>query len=313
MTDASKLIESAEADDWDEEEGDLLSIEDLIARAELEPNLADIYVEGSRDAEMLRLVLQAEGIEAEVYPVSDRLKVLRSEVELVDEEYGNRSKLLAASAHVDTARGVDGHRFSFFVDADWTTVRGPQVHVDSSLIVTDVPAMEHYYLQSDSFAKTLQVGLERSDISPDEVRVALKGALRDVAIARLVLKDLHIACIDKFATLCVFKNGTSSANSMEIILRSINGAGRGRDIKELNLEERVATYRGWLDAANHPGRGHDIAPLLSKLLRLRNLFGQADALEVLMRTGVEIAEISALPVVRRLVARLQGPSSTSTA
>jgi hypothetical protein len=294
-----------------DDDGEFLTVNDLITRAILEPTITDVYVEGRRDADILRLVLAAEGVDAEVFAVNDRLTVPREDVVPFAEEYGNRAKLQAVAGTLDLALGADRHSYSFLIDSDWALVKGPVPLPSSSLILTDLPSMEHHFIESVSFGKTLRLGFERANAEANEVRSALRGALQDVAAARLVLEDLNVSCIDSFPALCIFSGSKSSADSMEIIRRSLNAAGRGSEISTSRLSERLATYKEWIETSSHPGRGHDIAPLLIRYLKLKNAFASKSVVEVVLRTGMELHEFLPLRMIQRVVERSSGRSEAA--
>lgn len=285
--------------------GDLSTIQDLIARAELEPTLVDIYVEGRRDAELVRLVLAEADIDATVFPISDRLDIRSEEIGPYSEDYGNRSKLITAATQIDAALGASGHMYTFVADADWTSVIGPQTVGDTSLLLTDGPSVEHYFLESPSFQQVLSVGLERSECSASDVRKRLLGAMRDVASARLVLNQLNVSCTAKFTALCVFDSDRSSANAVEIVRRSLAAASRSSEFSSRKIVDQIAVYRGWIEDASHAGRGHDIAPILIKLLSLAGDFAKVPVVEAIMRSSVGVAELLEKQLFQKLVSRIR--------
>lgn len=294
-------------------DGELSTIDDLIARAKLEPTLVDVYVEGRRDADLVRSMFREAGIDASVFAVSDRLHITREETAPHSSDYGNKAKLVAAAARLDAALGASGHGISFIADSDWSPVIGPMMLGDTSLFLTDGPSMECYFFVSASFQQVLTSGLERAEASADVVRAQLLGAMQDVASARLLLEEMDVAIIEKFVAVCFFEKNESRADALEIVRRSLNAARRGKEFSTTRVDQQLQTYRQWISVAGHMGRGHDIAPMLIKLLKLSGDLAKSGVIEAMMRSSVRVSELLMAPLFQRVVSRIRAQSALSAA
>lgn len=283
--------------------GDLLILDEVLARAELEPTLYDIYVEGRSDAVVFESLFGYLGLEVSVFAVADRIAIRREEVQPYSADYGNKDKLIAAAALTQHSFRGPKKNLLFVIDNDWISVTGPYPIYREFLEISDLPSMEHYFLRDPGFQRFLSVGLKLTDLQASQVRSKLEGALRDIAAARLVLRNHQIGCIDKVAALCDFKGSPTSANISEIVKRS--AARNGDGVAWQALVSQIPDYRSMLEECDHGGRGHDIAPLLIALLKLKGHFADVEVVEAMMRVSVTPQELLAHPFFERVVERTQ--------
>jgi hypothetical protein len=284
--------------------GDLQTLEELAVRIELEPSLQDVYVEGPGDVAIMRALFAETGITASVYSVKDRLDVRRPEVELYSEDYGNKAILVAAAAIIEGLVGSDSRSVLFVVDSDWAQVTGPMPIAKAYLEHTDLPSMEHYFLDERSFQRFLTQGLQRQELSASVVREQISNALLDVAAARIALEHVKVKCFANPFSVATFTSTESSADTQEIIKRSlaiIPAASRPATWQELTLHS--LEYKRWLRDAKHLGRGHDIAPALIHALKLKGDFAHVEVLESLMRASVDTRDLLGHDFFRRVVER----------
>jgi hypothetical protein len=285
--------------------GDLLTIDELIARAQFEPSLIDIYVEGDGDVAVFRSIFDYLELEVGVFAVNARLDIRRNEVEPFSIDYGNRSKLIAAAARVHQELPVTQRTLTFIIDADWAHVVGPVPVLNSCLILTDLPSIEHYFFDGPAFRRFLTLGISKPNADPDKVRPRLVEALQDIAAARIALESVDVECIPKFAALCTFGAEASSADTLEIVRRSIDRIPAGsRSPSMLVISSHLSGYRELIRKSGHPGRGHDIAPLLIAFFSLSGHFADRDVVEALLRTSSTPSELLEYPFFQRVVTRV---------
>jgi hypothetical protein len=285
--------------------GDLQTLEELITRVELEPTMKDLYVEGPGDVAIMEAVLAHAGIKAKVYAVKERLDIRRDQVEEYSEDYGNRSLLVTAAAVLETRLGVAQTSVLCVIDSDWAHVIGPMPLRRSCLEMTDLPSIEHYFLAPSAFRRFLKQGLQRPDAEPEKVKDLLTGGLLDIAAARIALENVNVACLDQPFSLANFKKKPSAANGREIIKRSVERLpAPSRPTTWQKIADNLSVYRQWLEAQEHLGRGHDIAPAIITAFNLKGDLAKPSVIEALMRTTARADELINEPFFRRVVARM---------
>jgi len=285
--------------------GDLLTIEELIARAELEPSLIDVYVEGESDAAVFRAIFAELGIDAAVFPVRTRLDIRRAEVDPYSSEYGNRTMLITAAMRADAALRPSNTSLTFVIDADWAQAVGPIQIPLPGLISSDLPSMEHYFLEDRSLRRFLTLGLMKPDLNVSEVKAKLKGCLQDIAAARLTLENFNIACVTKIAAVCDFTSTPTTANADELVRLSFDKVPRAsRPVEFATARTLVPGYRQLVTDADHPGRGHDIAPLLISMLSLTGQLSDPEMVETLMRASSVPSELLEYQFFRDVATRV---------
>lgn len=285
--------------------GELLTIEDLIARAELEPTVVDVYVEGRSDVAVLRRVFDFATVEVGVFAIDDRIGIRREDVEPFSDDYGKRAKVIAAAAAVELA-SPDLTNLIFVVDADWMSITGPVPAQRAMLLWTDRPSVEHYFAEGPPFDRFLSLGLGRTDLDPDDVRSSVENVIRDVAAARIALKSIDIACIETWTRLIDLNTSPPSVDYAEVFRRSLsNVPRRSRPAGWEGIADTLAEFRTMLDERQHSGRGHDIAPALIAILGLVGHFASPEVVEAMMRGSATEQDLLAHSFFSGLVERVR--------
>lgn len=284
--------------------GDLQTIDDLLALAEFEPELRDVFVEGRGDVHFFGWYFDERGLEATVLAVSDRLYIPRDQIALDAIEYGEREKLVTLARRVSSELPPGQKRITVILDADWQDVTGPVLIHRDCVLVTDFPSMEFYFFTESTMERFQRLGLARQPRPFADVQLSLSGALLDVAAVRLVLRGSRVGCTGKFVELCTL-SPSSGADIREILQRSLSGAHASERPANLDsLVEWASDYRQMLVGAAHPGRGHDLAPMLIALFGLRNELAKVEVVEKLMRSTARADELDDFPLFVELRVRL---------
>lgn len=287
--------------------GDLQTIDEYLLLIDLEPGLQDVFVEGRTDAALVRQALSLAELDAQVYAISDRLYVPREEVGMLSLDYGERDKLITLAFHLETRSAATETRVVLVVDADWNEATGPIPIKRRHIVFTDGPSLEWYVVDPPNLAQFVEVGLRRPNGSAHEFIQAVRSPLRQIAAARLALKDLGVAISDKFPECCDLTPGRSTADIAEIIRRSVSSVHPPLDPGgRASVVERALGYQELLDLADFPGRPKDLVPLAIAFFNLSSNLRVPDTVHRLLVASIAPSTIVASPafgeVQRRLAA-----------
>lgn len=279
------------------------SLRDLsVLHKELEPGLRDIYVESRADAMLFRTFLKEMGVRADgVYPIDDRAIVDSDIVREAGGEVGPRGRLIGL-ASVVTTWGLDQPGITCVVDADRDGVFGGPTYPD--LLKTDGGSVEVYAFAPRPLQRFLHLVLGR-DVQAEQLIAMVSPALRELFLIRAVL-HLHgprIALVPKFTACCEFGGHQVDVDSDELISRSLAAASAGsrRGVVLSHLE----TARQILPLDERALiRGHDIAPMLVKVLDLKNDWAKVEFIEKALRVCLRVEDLQDEPLFVQIRDRL---------
>lgn len=277
------------------------TLQELQVLYALHPNLRDVVVEGRDDAAWLRWYLAEHGLSAGVYAVDDRVTVPSEMVRPVHQDVNPRGRVVALAA---AAKGwsLPGPSLTCVVDADFDLFEAGESPDD--LLTTDYASMEVYALAKRPLSKFL-VSMAKSEIEAEELVALLKPAWAVVYSLRYVLHrhtdGARLA--DNFADRC-FNSSREIVADVQELLRAVTPSPR----REM-LSEILKLHAEFLEKV--PGgdslqgiRGHDIAPMIIRFLRLRNDMAHPDNVEKIMRSALELRDLDDYDLFRRLRERV---------
>jgi hypothetical protein len=256
----------------------LRTLEDLrVLHSVLEPGLRDIYVEARSDRNLFRWYLnEARLFTPAVYAIDDRVQVDVTTVLEAGGEVGPRGRLIGLAAAVQSW-ALAYPAVTCIIDADRDYVFSGREYPD--LYRTDYGSLEVYAFQPRPLAQLLSVVLGK-DVDARDLIDYLTPALNELFLARAVLHIYGpaVPLVDNFVSCCECSADACKVDSEKLVVRSLEVASlvamRGQVLARLE-EARVRLPSDRRRAI----RGHDIAPLLIKTLRLTNQWASTPAVD----------------------------------
>jgi hypothetical protein len=282
--------------------GDVQTVDELIALLYLEPEYRLVLAEGRHDALLINWFLTENDVVVSVNAVSDRLVVTREEVGEEHIDYGEREKLLTVGEKVAVHPDIR-NQLTVVVDSDWRDAVGPEIVNRECVIYTDFPALEHYAMEPAPFERFMALGIQAVPEIVADVWADILPALLDVAAVRLTLRGSGIALVPKYPELCQFGEA-GGADVRELLRRSM--ARHPPSTWPGSLDELCRIADGYLQllrAAEHLGRGHDLAPLLIRRFGWVNHLAIPETVERLMRGALRAEELGSFSMFQRLLER----------
>jgi hypothetical protein len=283
--------------------GDHQTIEEFLALLQLDSEFSLVVVEGRTDAAFYSQYLRTLGTEVSVISVGDRFGISREECAPYGSDFGEKSKAVALAIRVNDEIGNDQVRVTVIVDADSTASLGPLLVSPGCLVSTDFPSLEHYSMRQEPFARFAAFGIHRANAPTSaQVSEAMAGALRALSAIGATLHDHGIGMTGKATSFITVKSGVLEIDVPKVIERSLSSHsfdGRTR----LTASKLILVCAGYLsifNAAQHPGRGHDLAPLLIVLMNLSKPFNDPEVVEALLRASLHPDELHEYPLFAEL-------------
>lgn len=301
--------------DWKQlsrgENGDRYSLEALLALYEYEPDLRDLYVEGATDVAFLRWFLQERGINSVgIFAVGDRVEIPRDVLEDFGLSSGEKQRVVALALCAQASLGSEQKSITCVADADTDHLIGPIPLGGECLIITEIPALENYALEEAPMTRVLQKGLAVSaEVDVPGMLSILRRELREILAARAALHAFGIGCLADVAGACDFGAHETGKTTLEVLNRSFSKVRRDeRPIPYPALVEWAIDLLTAAEELDQHGRGHDIAPVVTKMLGVRGALANAEALEAVMRSSVDVSDLLGRHTFVLLEGRLAGYS-----
>ena len=166
------------------------TIEELLARYELEPSLADIYVEGSVDADVINWYFRERAIQnVQAYEI-ETVHIPADTLERYRLSPGNRQYVIALARQLDGKASMS--QVACVIDLDMDNWLGNQEAISSLLVKTDFVGLELYVLESRVMSKFLRLIVSDSQTSADSVIGNLRNVLQDCFLIRLAHTCLNL-------------------------------------------------------------------------------------------------------------------------
>ncbi|WP_139361524.1 MULTISPECIES: hypothetical protein [unclassified Mycobacterium] len=279
-------------------------LEELRTLYEIRPHFRDVVVEGRDDAALLRWYLaQCSMRNVRVYAVDDRVEIPSEAVKKVGQDIGARGRVIAL-AHEFDRWSTRQPTLTCIVDGDFKLFE--PMPDSSSLLTTDYAAMEIYSLGDRPLSKFLSI-CARTDLSASLILDTLNPVWTALYVIRFILHR-HAgghSLVKKFAEKSLATNGDVTLDARELLRASISGAGKeevGR-LFDLYMEHLERVPPNTL----HGIRGHDVAPLLIRLLGLQNELAIPSVVEHLLRQSIDPLDLDENQLFIDLRNRLTNP------
>lgn len=255
------------------------TLDELVTRYELEPELRDIYVEGKTDKLFFEWFLEKKLIQNFVVYEIDTVDIPAQrifELGLID---NNRSRVIALALDMQVKLQSMTPNLTCIADKDFDTLLGIEYQCDL-LLFTDYSCLEMYLLNEGEIDKFLRLTLRLSEPTAKEVIPELTKVLEELFLIRAVNKklDINVELLDRFGDCC---SQTKKKNHIEFALDKYIGKYvnkcRTNGIKiekpefTSKLEELRITAQMLLDVRDKI-HGHDFTELLAWYIKpyLRN-------------------------------------------
>jgi hypothetical protein len=243
------------------------TLEEIVARYELEPDLRDVYVEGEFDAFLIRWLLDEAGISSVfVYEIA----TVNIPSELVSEaqaENNNRGRVIALAQKLDKALGTQARQATLIIDRDFDSLLDRSLETDF-LLVTDYSCMEMYLFNEWHIKKFFTLVLQEPNIIVRDTIRHMVSVLQDLYLVRFYnsVNSLGLESMSFIRCCELDSSGEIHFDREEFLVRYLNKNGA------INLKEKILreteSYRARLSSDYRMNaNAHDFFELMEWLSR----------------------------------------------
>ena len=244
------------------------TVEEIVARYELEPDLCDLYVEGPRDRALYSWYINSLGLR--------HISVFEIEsVEIPSERLvahglasGHRSRVIALALELDFQFSPALRYVRCIADSDFDFIFGSRISVDH-ILYTDYTSADSYNCKGDTLGKVLRLGFDIPEVEINQLFESMVDVLKDVFIVRAANLRLDWGMeIIPFTRCCAVRGSCVAFDSSEYVSRCLQKSGRGRE--QTTFEDLCCELRAV--CVNDPRqrfRGEDFFELVGWYLKQR--------------------------------------------
>ncbi|MEH2461249.1 hypothetical protein [Nostoc sp.] len=245
------------------------TLDELVERYELEPDLCDIYVEGKTDKLLIEWFLDQKEHQGFVVYEIDTVEIparLLFEQGLKD---NNRSRVIALALYIQDKLSKTPLYLTCIADKDFDLLFGKEYQCDL-LLFTDYSCLEMYLFNEVVLDKYLRLGLRLSQPRAREVLNQVSRVLEDLFLIRATNEalELNMRWLEKFGDCCNLnkKNNQIQFDFTTFINKYLNSNRNHsqESIFRIKLEELRAKE---LIEIRYKIHGHDFTELLCWYIR----------------------------------------------
>ncbi|MEH1845315.1 MAG: DUF4435 domain-containing protein [Nostoc sp.] len=245
------------------------TLDELVTRYELEPDLCDIYVEGKTDKLLIEWFLEHK--ERQGFAVYEIDTVDIPAQLLLDQglKDNNRSRVIALALHIQDKLSETPLHVTCIADKDFDWLFGKEYQCDL-LLFTDYSCLEMYLFNEVVLDKYLRLGLGLSQPKARKVLNQLSKVLEDLFLIRATNEtlELNMRWLEKFGDCCKLnkKNNQVQFELKTFITKYLNSNGnRSEELRFITKLEELRAKE--LIEIRYKIHGHDFTELLCWYIR----------------------------------------------
>lgn len=291
---------------------DRRTVEELISRYVLEPDLCDVFVEGETDHCVISWFLdQHDRRDWRVFTISS-VDIPDALVLDCGYDVGAKGRVLTLASLLSESSDEFGSRPPILVaDRDWDIDEDPP-NIPLLCLLTDESSIEMYAFNEAALEKFRRLYLRTDKLTGDSIFTALLTPLVELFISRYIahISPVQFPIISKIHSCCSISSGQVRLDKSELLRKSM--IARGIDVHqfEQSIQDKIERLR--IEAIHRPTRfirGHDFVNLLSWFLRKNgfklDLVNQEVVARVLYVT-FDARILAQKPMFSELLARTEG-------
>ncbi len=266
-------------------------IEELVTMHKLEPNIRDVFVEGSLDRSLVDWFLSAGQVKNVSVREIDSIDVPTGLIEQAGFAKNNRGRVLTLARELESKLNSEALSIACVVDADFDPILN-NTYTLKLLLSTDYSSMELYFFDVRPLEKFLKLGLLGFPKPANRVLADITIPLVELFAIRLANHILgwNISLVS-FERCCELTANGVELDTAEYVDRCLNAANRYADRTEFN--RTFNEWRGRLtgDPRTHI-HGHDFLAMLAWYVRKHKAYNASEG--VFERTILACAEFQVL-------------------
>ena len=244
------------------------TVEEIIARYRLEPNLQDLYVEGIGDKNLYGWYLKNTG-RNEVLPMEiGSVDIRRELLESYGLSGGNRNRVIALSLELDRHFPETLSHVRCIADSDFDYVLSSRL-TSNHLLYTDYTSVDLYTYNRGLFVKVLVLGFNFPSGEIDSLVASMNAVLQELFVIRASNQSLNWGMpLNSITRRCSVEGYTVKFDRDGFVASTLNSAVRMDQKEEFETVcKRLAAVP--VDDPRRVIHGEDYLELLGWYLRRR--------------------------------------------
>ncbi len=244
------------------------TLDELITKYELEPELRDIFVEGRTDKAFFEYFLQGEGIQNVVVYEIDTIDIPTQSLFDVGLKDGNRGRVITLALSMENRLPENSLNITCIADKDFDWLFQKQYQCNL-LLFTDYSCLEMYLFDEEIVSKFLLLNLRLSQPPAQELLNLLAGVLEKLFLIRATNEALQLEMdwLDDFGGCCeISSNGGIDFDSGSFIEKFLNKNSKMKQKSEF-MAKLTELRQKKLSEIRYKIHGHDFTELLSLYIK----------------------------------------------
>ena len=283
--------------------------DELVARYELEPELRDIYVEGTTDKNLVQWFLRQKGQQDFVVYEIDTVDISAERLKELELSNNNRGRVIALALDMQSQLSALPPHLTCMADKDFDWLFGKEYNCDI-LLFTDYCSIELYFFNEIILDKFFSLAIGLSQIQAKEALDKLSKVLEDLFLIRATNEALgfNMEWLKEFGNCCKLTGAEIELQSETFIYKYLNKNSKLSQ-KQLFTDKLQELRTNKIAERRCKIRGHDFIELLCwyikhYLAKNKRQFYDPEIVAVNLLMCIDAEHLGQETMFQRLLARL---------
>jgi hypothetical protein len=285
--------------------------EELVARYELEPDLRDIYVEGTTDKDLIEWFLKQKGQQDFAIYVIDTVDIPAERLNELELNNNRRDRVIALALDIQRQLSEIPSHLTCIADKDFDWLFQKNYECDI-LLFTDYSSLEMYLFNEKVLDKFMTLALGLSNPPVNEILDNLSKVLEELFLIRATNEALNLKMTwlkEKDLGNCCSLKGTAIEFQTESFIAKYLNKNNQYNSQLIFVTKVQELKRNSITERRCKIRGHDFIALLcwhikNKIAKNRKIFHDPKNVAVNLLLCVEAEELAKEHLFQRLLERL---------
>lgn len=282
--------------------------EELVARYELEPDLRDIYVEGTTDKDLIECFLKQKGQQDFAVYVIDTVDIPPERLNELELNNNNRDRVIALALDMQHQLSEIPSHLTCIADKDFDWLFQKSYECDI-LLFTDYSSLEMYLFNEKVLEKFMTLGLGLSNLPVKKILNDLSKVLEELFLIRATNEALGLKMTWLDLGKCCSIRGTAIEFQTESFITKYLNKNSQYSSQQIFIAKLQELKTNTITEQRCKIRGHDFIDVLcwyikNKLAKNRKIFHDPKNVAVNLLLCVESEELAKEHLFQRLLERL---------
>ncbi|MEH1856297.1 MAG: hypothetical protein V7L11_32575 [Nostoc sp.] len=287
------------------------TLDELVTRYELEPELCDIYVEGKTDKQLIEWFLDEKQLQDFAVYEIDTVEIPAQSLFELGLKDNIRSRVIALAIYIHDKFLENPLHITCIADKDFDWLFGKEYQCDL-LLFTDYSCLEMYLFNEVVLDKYLRLAIRLSQPKASEVLHQVSRVLEDLFLIRATNEalELNMTWLEKFGDCCKLnKNNNQLQFDLKTFITKYLNSNSNRSQESRFITKLEELRAKELIEIRYKIHGHDFTELLCWYIRhylrkeIRNSYN-SEILAGSLLACIDAEKLAQEGLFQRLLARI---------